>query len=106
MKTLLTFALLALIGLLHQNSAAPVGPGSLNESCCPGVTRSHVPRGKIQNIVRSHSHCPVTAIIVTTVRGRKFCLDGYWNWAKKVLTDFEKSPSETKLDQEIATLSV
>uniref|UniRef100_A0A671X591 Chemokine interleukin-8-like domain-containing protein n=1 Tax=Sparus aurata TaxID=8175 RepID=A0A671X591_SPAAU len=91
MKTLLTFALLALIGLLHQNSAAPVGPGSINQSCCPNATSVRIPRGRIQNVVRSHSKCPVTAVIVTTVCERKMCLDGNSTRAKKLLTEFEKS---------------
>uniref|UniRef100_A0A671X7L0 Chemokine interleukin-8-like domain-containing protein n=1 Tax=Sparus aurata TaxID=8175 RepID=A0A671X7L0_SPAAU len=96
MKTLLTFALLALIGLLHQNSAAPVGPGSINQSCCPNATSVRIPRGRIQNVVRSHSKCPVTAVIVTTVCEKQICLDGNWNWAKKVLRDFEKSTANKK----------
>ncbi|XP_030270869.1 C-C motif chemokine 2-like [Sparus aurata] len=96
MKTLLTFALLALIGLLHLNSAANQGPGSINESCCSNVTRLAVPKGRIQNVVRSHSKCPVPSIIVTTVCKKQICLVGSWNWAKKVLTEFEKSLDNKK----------
>uniref|UniRef100_A0A671X5L5 Chemokine interleukin-8-like domain-containing protein n=1 Tax=Sparus aurata TaxID=8175 RepID=A0A671X5L5_SPAAU len=97
MKTLLTFALLALIGLLHQNSAFPhIMELLIDTHCCPNVTRLAVPRGMIQNVVRSHSSCPVTSIVVTTVCEKQICLDGNWNWAKKVLRDFEKSTANKK----------
>nr|ADE58987.1 CC chemokine CK7 [Sparus aurata] len=94
MKTLLTFALLALIGLLHQNSAAIVEPESINKSCCLMATRKPVPGKIIQNVERSHSSCPVPAIILTTTRGRQICLDGSWIWAERVLRAFETSPSD------------
>ncbi|KAM8762280.1 uncharacterized protein AB9X84_007104 [Acanthopagrus schlegelii] len=96
MKTLLAFALLALIGLLHHNSAAPVGPVSMNELCCQNATHVAVPKGKIKDVVRSNSKCLHSSIIVTTVCEIKICLDGNWTWAKKLVTEFEKSTANHK----------
>ncbi|XP_073321011.1 C-C motif chemokine 18-like isoform X2 [Pagrus major] len=93
MKTLLTFALLALICLLHHISA--VAPGFDKQLCCEKVTETLVPRGKIQNVVRSNSKCQVTSIIVTTVCNVQICFDDSLKWAKKLLADFEKSTANT-----------
>ncbi|XP_036952461.1 eotaxin-like [Acanthopagrus latus] len=96
MKTLLTFALLALIGLLHHNSAGPVGPASIKRSCCPNVRHVPVPIQMIRDVERSHSKCLRSSIILTTVCGRKFCLDGNSAWVKKLLAYFEKSTANKK----------
>ncbi|XP_073320985.1 C-C motif chemokine 18-like isoform X2 [Pagrus major] len=93
MKTLLTFALLALICLLHHISA--VAPGFDKQLCCEKVTKIPVPRAKIQNVARSNSKCQVTSIIVTTVCDVQICIDDSWRWAQKLLADFEKSNANT-----------
>ncbi|XP_070818229.1 C-C motif chemokine 19-like [Chaetodon trifascialis] len=91
MKTLVSVLLLTLVLVLYHISADTVAPDSLTQRCCPNCTRTPIPKGRVTKVVMTHSACRLKAIVVTTVCKNEICVDGNWTWAKKLLSDFEKS---------------
>ncbi|KAG7242700.1 hypothetical protein INR49_020075 [Caranx melampygus] len=92
MKTLLTLLLLTLTCFLHQSSASS-HLFNQQKSCCPESSRTPVPKHKVKHMGMTPEDCPKesTAIVITTMCNKQFCIDPTWTWATKLLAEFEKS---------------
>ncbi|XP_028257679.1 C-C motif chemokine 19-like [Parambassis ranga] len=93
MKTLHTLSLLILICLLQQSSAAPV---SLHihltkDGCCFKLSPP-VPVNLVTNATLTAARCKQKALIVTTVKGRRFCVSPDLPWSRTQLARFQSSP--------------
>ncbi|XP_068580427.1 C-C motif chemokine 18-like [Cebidichthys violaceus] len=93
MKTLVSLVLL--ICFLGHISAAPVAPSMQADGCCRGHERTAIPRGKVVHMGMTPSDCASKSIIITTVLGRKFCIDPNCAWVKKLLEELKKPASST-----------
>ncbi|XP_076595428.1 C-C motif chemokine 19-like [Chaetodon auriga] len=96
MKALVAVLSLTLVFFLYHISADTLAPDSLTQRCCPNCTRTHIPKGKVTNVVMTHSACRLKAVVVTTVCNYEICVDGNWTWAKNLLADFEKAAAKKK----------
>uniref|UniRef100_A0A665V3L1 Chemokine interleukin-8-like domain-containing protein n=1 Tax=Echeneis naucrates TaxID=173247 RepID=A0A665V3L1_ECHNA len=96
MKTLPVVFLLSLICLLRRSSCAPIAPElMLREGCCPKFSQTRIPYVKVKHVAMTPYHCSQKnmAIVVTSVCNKKFCIDPNLAWAKRLLSEFEKSPN-------------
>ncbi|XP_035508174.1 C-C motif chemokine 18-like [Morone saxatilis] len=92
MKTLVTLMLLTLICFLRYSSTAPVAAQALfKQQCCQNCNATMIPRGRVRHVESSPSHCTVKAVIVTSVCGKKICIDPNTKWTQKLLSDFKMS---------------
>ncbi|KAM4593827.1 uncharacterized protein PAE49_010152 [Odontesthes bonariensis] len=102
MKTLGTLGLLALLCFLCRSSA---GPSALEmifkEGCCSQHKQIAVPKDKVKHVVMTPSLCRLKAVVVTTVMGKKFCIDPDWIWAKMKLAEFKKSSNSSSKAERI-----
>ncbi|CAI5646429.1 unnamed protein product [Oreochromis niloticus] len=97
MKTLLALTVLTLTCFLKHSSAMPVAIDMVinDVECCEAVTNKiRIPVKKVQHVMKTS--CNLEAIIVSTVAGRKFCLDAKWKHAQMHLEEFKKTSSTQK----------
>ncbi|CAI5646426.1 unnamed protein product [Oreochromis niloticus] len=102
MKTLLALTVLTLTCFLKHSSAMPVGIDMVikDVKCCEAVTNKiHIPVDKVTNVMKT-SGCNREAIIVTTLKKKKFCLDPEWKHALMHLEEFKKRSAPTTLKPE------
>ncbi|XP_072235970.1 C-C motif chemokine 26-like [Leuresthes tenuis] len=96
MKTLLTLGLLVLVCFLcHSSAGLSALKMIFKEGCCLQHNRTTVPKQKVKHVAMTSSDCRLKAVIVTTVIGKKFCIDPDWIWAKKTLKAFKKSSNSS-----------
>ncbi|KAL3992550.1 Fc receptor-like protein [Sarotherodon galilaeus] len=102
MKTLLALTVLTLTCFLKHSSANPAAIGMLTNDveCCEAVTnKMYIPVHKVQHVTMT-SGCSREAIIVTTLKKKKFCLDPEWKHAQMHLEEFKQRSAPTTLKPE------
>nr|XP_057933942.1 uncharacterized protein LOC131132370 isoform X3 [Doryrhamphus excisus] len=62
----------------------------LKEGCCEGCSKTAIPWERVQRVERTPNVCKRKAIVVTTVCGKRFCIQANWKWSKTLLTEFER----------------
>ncbi|XP_054627832.1 C-C motif chemokine 26-like [Dunckerocampus dactyliophorus] len=88
--TMKTLVLLTLMCILHVSMSA-VSQGILfNEGCCINRSKTAIPWERVQHVERTPNGCKRKAVVVTTVCGKKFCIEANWKWARTLLTEFER----------------
>ncbi|XP_012710175.2 C-C motif chemokine 3 [Fundulus heteroclitus] len=89
MKILLTLCLLTFLCLLSPCSAGPVSQQLMSlGSCCSQHSNVTVPVGKVKDLQMSPSHCKLRSVIVSTQKGKRFCLDPSGSWTQKLQREF------------------
>ncbi|XP_026233618.1 uncharacterized protein LOC113174120 isoform X2 [Anabas testudineus] len=92
MKMLLVVVLTLICFLCHSSDGQAGVEATLNSACCNGYSKVKVPKEWITHMVMASSPCP--GIVVTTVCGKKICMDPDWKFAQAVLRHFENSTAE------------
>ncbi|KAJ8248832.1 hypothetical protein GJAV_G00228220 [Gymnothorax javanicus] len=67
----LTFLLFAVI--MHHTNAQPLAISS-PKSCCFKFFEGSIPSGNVVSFEKIYSGCPHKGFIVTTIKGRSFCM--------------------------------
>nr|XP_057933941.1 C-C motif chemokine 26-like isoform X2 [Doryrhamphus excisus] len=88
--TMKTLVLVALMCILHVGTCAVSPAIVLKEGCCEGCSKTAIPWERVQRVERTPNVCKRKAIVVTTVCGKRFCIQANWKWSKTLLTEFER----------------
>ncbi|XP_049340188.1 C-C motif chemokine 13-like [Astyanax mexicanus] len=72
--------LVLLLGSLQLSSSAVNQP-----DCCFKLTTMRIPQKMVKSYTQTSSDCALKAIVITTVKGRKFCVDPAAKWVSSHL---------------------
>ncbi|XP_021449819.2 C-C motif chemokine 4-like [Oncorhynchus mykiss] len=91
MKTLTALLLLGLLCSLHTTSAQPVmGISAMTaRDCCVKFSPRRIPLGAVVSVSRTPSSCPRQALVFTTKKGNRFCVDPSQAWVQSHVTNIE-----------------
>ncbi|KAG9272032.1 C-C motif chemokine 13-like [Astyanax mexicanus] len=79
--------LVLLLGSLQLSSSAP----AVNQpDCCFKLTTMRIPQKMVKSYTQTSSDCALKAIVITTVKGRKFCVDPAAKWVSGHVKSLKK----------------
>ncbi|XP_038825230.1 C-C motif chemokine 7-like [Salvelinus namaycush] len=90
MKTLTALLLLGLLCSLHTTSAAVLGISAMTATdCCVKFYQSVIPLARVVSVSRTPSSCPLHALVFTTKKEIRFCVDLSQAWVQSHVTKIE-----------------
>ncbi|XP_070986180.1 C-C motif chemokine 4-like [Oncorhynchus clarkii lewisi] len=93
MKTLTALLLLGLLCSLHTTSAqrtSVMGISAMTaRDCCVKFSPRRIPLGAVVSVSRTPSSCPRQALVFTTKKGNRFCVDPSQAWVQSHVTKNE-----------------
>ncbi|XP_014032068.1 C-C motif chemokine 13-like [Salmo salar] len=91
MKTLTALLLLGLLCSLHKTSAQGVmGISAMSAiDCCVKFHTKRIPLGAVISVSRTPSSCPRQALVFTTKKKIRYCVDPSQAWVQSHVTKIE-----------------
>ncbi|XP_071256592.1 C-C motif chemokine 3-like [Salvelinus alpinus] len=90
MKTLTALLLLGLLCSLHMTSAAVLGISAMTATdCCVKFYQSVIPLARVVSVSRTPSSCPLHALVFTTKKNNRLCVDPSQAWVQRHVTKIE-----------------
>uniref|UniRef100_A0A3B1IVF8 Chemokine interleukin-8-like domain-containing protein n=1 Tax=Astyanax mexicanus TaxID=7994 RepID=A0A3B1IVF8_ASTMX len=70
---------------VHALCLISAAPAVNQPDCCFKLTTMRIPQKMVKSYTQTSSDCALKAIVITTVKGRKFCVDPAAKWVSSHL---------------------
>ncbi|XP_026058722.1 C-C motif chemokine 22-like [Carassius auratus] len=81
---------------LQMTSSANLANEVANSECCGEFSNVKVPVKLVTSYYWTSSICPIRAIVLQTIAGRKFCIDPETPWVKSHIETVDKRTTTTE----------